>query len=154
MVNAVNQCLLNQTDFDFLANVSLVSELTDKLTIAEMNLSFMLIFDLLLAIAIILITVFAFMIRYRSKRQSNVLIAVAACGFIVMGSMTYFNFNKVETIKAEIVETNAALEAMAQPEIDVFNACSTPGAILRLAPNRDAPDFKSSYTQAISINKK
>lgn len=154
MVNAVNQCLLSQTDFDFLANVSLVSELTDKLAIAEMNLSFMLIFDLFLAIAAILIIVLAFMIRDRSKRQSNVLIAVAACGAIVMGSMTYINFNKVETIKSEIIETNTALEAMAQPEIDVFTACSAPDAVLRLAPNRDDPDFKSSYTQAISINKK
>lgn len=151
MVNAVNQCLLSQTDFDFLANVSLVSELTDKLAIAEMNLSFMLIFDLFLAIAVILIIVLAFMIRYRSKRQSNVLMAVAACGVIAMGSMTYFNFNKVKTIKSEIIETNTALEAMAQPEIDVFTACSAPDAVLRLAPNRDDPDFKSSYTQAISI---
>lgn len=151
MVNAVNQCLLSQTDFDFLANASLVSELTDKLAIAEMNLSFMLIFDLFLAIAVILIIVLAFMIRYRSKRQSNVLMAVAACGVIAMGSMTYFNFNKVKTIKSEIIETNTALEAMAQPEIDVFTACSAPDAVLRLAPNRDDPDFKSSYTQAISI---
>lgn len=151
MVNAVNQCLLSQTDFDFLANVSLVSELTDKLAIAEMNLSFMLIFDLFLAIAVILIIVFAFMIRYRAKKQSNILMGVVACGAIVMGLMTYINFNKVETIKSEIIETNTALEAMAQPEIDVFTACSAPDAVLRLAPNRDDPDFKSSYTQAISI---
>ena len=151
MVNAVNQCLLSQTDFDFLANVSLVSELTDKLAIAEMNLSFMLIFDLLLAIAVILIIVFAFMIRYRAKKQSNILMGVVACGAIVMGLMTYINFNKVETIKSEIIETNTALEAMDQPEIDVFTACSAPDAVLRLAPNRDDPDFKSSYTQAISI---
>lgn len=151
MVNAVNQCLLSQTDFDFLANASLVSELTDKLAIAEMNLSFMLIFDLLLAIAVILIIVFAFMIRYRAKKQSNILMGVVACGAIVMGLMTYINFNKVETIKSEIIETNTALEAMAQPEIDVFTACSAPDAVLRLAPNRDDPDFKSSYTQAISI---
>lgn len=151
MVNAVNQCLLSQTDFDFLANASLVSELNDKLAIAEMNLSFMLIFDLLLAIAVILIIVFAFMIRYRAKKQSNILMGVVACGAIVMGLMTYINFNKVETIKSEIIETNTALEAMAQPEIDVFTACSAPDAVLRLAPNRDDPDFKSSYTQAISI---
>lgn len=151
MVNAVNQCLLSQTDFDFLANASLVSELTDKLAIAEMNLSFMLIFDLLLAIAVILIIVFAFMIRYRAKKQSNILMGVVACGAIVMGLMTYINFNKVETIKSEIIETNTALEAMAQPEIDVFTACSAPDAVLMLAPNRDDPDFKSSYTQAISI---
>lgn len=151
MVNAVNQCLLSQTDFDFLANVSLVSELTDKLAIAEMNLSFMLIFDLFLAIAVILIIVLAFMIRYRAKKQSNILMGVVACGAIVMGLMTYINFNKVETIKSEIIETNTALEAMDQPEIDVFTACSAPDAVLRLAPNRDDPDFKSSYTQAISI---
>lgn len=151
MVNAVNQCLLSQTDFDFLANASLVSELTDKLAIAEMNLSFMLIFDLFLAIAVILIIVFAFMIRYRAKKQSNILMGVVACGAILMGLMTYINFNKVEAIKSEIIETNTALEAMAQPEIDVFTACSAPDAVLRLAPNRDDPDFKSSYTQAISI---
>lgn len=154
MVNAVNQCLLNQTDFDFLTNANLVSELSSKLTLAEGNLAFLMIFDFMVVVAAILIIVLAFMIRDRSKRQSNVLIAVAACGFIVMGSMTYFNLNKVNNIKAEITETNGALEAMAQPEIDIFNACSTPGAILNLAPNKDDPDFKSSYTQAISINQK
>lgn len=154
MVNAVNQCLLNQTDFDFLTNANLVSELSSELTLAEGNLAFLMIFDFMVVVAAILIIVLAFMIRDRSKRQSNVLIAVAACGAIVMGSMTYINFNKVETIKSEIIETNTALEAMAQPEIDVFTACSAPDAVLRLAPNRDDPDFKSSYTQAISINKK
>ena len=153
MVNAVNQCLLSQTDFDFLTNANLVSELTDKLTIAEMNLLFMLFFDFLLAIAVILIIVLTFMIRYRAKKQSNILMGVVACGAIIMGLMTYINFNNVETIKSEIIETNAALEAIAQPEIDVFTACSAPGAILRLAPNRDDPDFKSSHTQVISINK-
>ncbi len=153
MVNAVNQCLLNQTDFDFLTNANLVSELSSELTLAEGNLAFLMIFDFMVVVAAILIIVLAFMIRDRSKRQSNVLIAVAACGAIVMGSMTYINFNKVETIKSEIIETNTALEAMAQPEIDVFTACSAPDAVLRLTPNRDDPDFKSSYTQAISINK-
>ena len=151
MVNAVNQCLLSQTDFDFLASASLVSDLSAQLSLAETNLSFILFFDFLLAVVAILIIVLAFMIRYRSKRQSNILMAVAACGVIAMGVMTYFNFNEVETIKFEIIEPNAALEAMAQPEIDVFTACSAPGAILRLAPNRDDPDFKSNYTQAISI---
>ena len=151
MVKAVNQCLLNQADFDFLTNANLVSELSDKLTIAERNLGVFMLFDFMVVIGAILIIVVAFMTRYHSKGKSNVLIAVAACGVIVMGFMTYFNINKVETIKAEIVETTAALEAMAQPEIDVFNACNTPDAILRLAPNRDDPDFKSSYTQTISI---
>ena len=151
MVKAVNQCLLNQADFDFLTNANLVSELSDKLTIAEGNLWAFMFFDFVLVVGAILIVVLAFTIRYHSKGKSNVLIAVAACGVIVAGFMTYFNINKVETIKAEIVETTAALEAMAQPEIDVFNACSTPDAILRLAPNRDDPDFKSSYTQTISI---
>lgn len=49
----------------------------------------------------------------KQLKAQNVLIAVAACGVIVAGFMTYFNINKVETIKAEIVETNAALEAIA-----------------------------------------
>lgn len=153
MVNAVNQCLLSQTDFDFLTSANLVSELNDKLTLAEGNLGFILFFDFLLAIVVILIIAVAVMIRYRAKGQSNILMAVVACGVIAMGGATYLNFNEVKTIKSEIIETNAALEAIAQPEIDVFTACSAPGAILRLAPNRDDPDFKSSYTQAISINK-
>lgn len=112
MVKAVNQCLLNQADFDFLTNANLVSELNDKLTIAERNLEAFMLFDFMVVVGAILIVV-AFMTRYHSKGKSNVLIAVPACGVIFAGFMTYFNINKVETIKAEIVETNAALEAMA-----------------------------------------
>lgn len=151
MVTTVNECLLNQNDFDFLSKAHLVFDLSNKLSIAETDLSFILIFDFLMAGALILMIILAAMIRRRAKKQSNGLMMVAACGVIAMALMTYFNFNKVETIKSEIAGTNAALEALAKPDIDVFTACNTYGAVLQLSPSKDDPDFKSSYTQAISI---
>ena len=151
MVTTVNECLLNQNDFDFLSKAHLVSDLSNKLSIAETDLSFILIFDFLLAGVVILIIVLAAMIRRRAKKQSNILMAVVACGVVAMGSATYFSFNKAETISAEIIKTNIALEALDKPDIAVFTACNTYGAVLQLSPSKDDPNFKSSYTQAISI---
>lgn len=151
-VNTVNECLLNQNDFDFLTNAKTVSTLSKKLVVAEMNVSFTVMFGSLMAVVLVMIVILAFMIRDRMKSGSNVLLSTAGLAAFALTFMGSYSVTNAQNLNVEIAEINKTLQAMTQPDIDVFTACNEPGAILKLSPNKDDPDFKSSYTQAISIN--
>ena len=151
MVATVNQCTLSQTDFDFMTKANLITELTDKIQVVSGGFFINSFLILMLFVGPALIMVLSVMVRKYDKKASNILLVmtallgIAVIGSIIMATSPYRDFNKTDAIDVQLHEAKAELKTMEKPDVEIVDACSHPDVILKLAPNRDDADFKSSY---------
>lgn len=153
MATVVNQCMLSQTDFDFISKSNLALELTDSLTTIEFGLNLNMILTVLFFIVGIMLIVFSVMIRHRAKVASNLFIGMVIIGCLILGFGIVKDLNSIQSIETEIAEVNTELEAIAVPDAALFEACSKADSVVTLAPNRDDVGFESRY-EPIIITKK
>lgn len=151
MADTINQCLLSQTDFNFIAQANLVTELTNNLSSAMDLFSRGIIMCSLTGVSILLLLVFAFMLRRTHKKSSNLLIVIVIIAGALLFSMLHSASTNVKEIKAQLHEAKTELKTMEKSDVEIFDACHHPDAILKLAPNRDEPDFESSYKPVVSV---
>ncbi|MBO6225356.1 MAG: hypothetical protein J6N72_07905 [Psychrobacter sp.] len=151
MVDAVNQCLLSQTDFDFMTKANLVTELTNSLSYEISNSSATLFACTLTGIAALLLIVFAFIVRGTHKKYSNILLIIAIAVISCLVAMVYSASTSVKEVNSQLREAKSELTTLEKPDVEIFDACHRPDAILKLAPNRDDPEFKSTYSKIVSV---
>ena len=151
MIDTVNQCLLSQSDFDFINKANLLAGISEKMRSIESILQVTLLFAGASIVAMIMILTLAFRIRHRDKTGSNFLFAIIVIGLMVIGFVFDTKYDEFELIQSEVAVLNKDLKSMTLPDAEIFEVCSQSNAILELAPNRDDPDFKSFYKPVINV---
>ncbi|MBO6225110.1 MAG: hypothetical protein J6N72_06630 [Psychrobacter sp.] len=152
MPRLVNQCLLSQSDFDFLTKTNLIDDLSFNLMLAQSSMSESVLFGYISGALIFLLVVFAIIIRSQVKMASNILIAMTFVATVFMSWMIYSDYSEVQELNAKIAVLNKDLKSITKPDVEIFYACAQPNGVLHLADDRDNLGFKSTYTPAVSLD--
>ena len=146
MPKTVNQCLLSQTDFDFMfiSNSKIASSLAKELISTQEHLFFLVIFASFVALIGFSILFLAAVAIKRANPNGKALLIISMFLLIALPFIAYPLYTDLQEQEVRITGLIEDINAMPRPTSELLDSCNEDDAILVLAPIDILPPLSTS----------